>query len=214
MPHFMMDKYKIDVGKIICIIGPDERGAKNRFYIKPQGSINHENEQLVIPDGVNELGFSMMMGIAIGEKIGNDPRSMMRSILGFGVMVDHHIPNGDGVDLLDHLRNPMNSGLDGFCTVSEFVPFKVVGDPYGHEAYLQVNEEEKLLMSTRDMELKIEDALQAISRGITLFPGDIIGIWMDGIGRPSKPGDLIECGISGISTLSIKIAEKPSDETP
>lgn len=214
MPHFIMDRYKIDVGKIVCMIGPDEKRSRDRFYIKPQGSINQEGNELAIPDGLDEMNFSMMLGVAIGEKIGNDPRSMMRSIMGFGVMIDHHIPKKEGVNLIEHLRDPLASGLDGFCTISEFVPFKDVGDPYGHEAYLQVNGEEKLLMSTRDMELKIEDALQGISRGITLFPGDIVGIWMDGIGRPIRPGDLIECGISGISTVSIKISERPAANTP
>jgi len=209
-----MDRYKIDVGKVICMLGPNEKGAKNRFYLKPQGAIGHDGSELTMPDGTDEMNFSMMLGIAIGERIGNDPRSMMRSILGFGVMIDHHITGKNGSSHIDDLRDPTMSGFDGFCTISEFIPFKKVGDPYGLEAYLQVNEEEQLLMSTRDMELKIEDALQKISNGITLYPGDLIGIWMDGIGRPSKPGDLIECGISGISTLSVKIADRTDEETP
>jgi acylpyruvate hydrolase len=206
-----MDHYKIDVGKIICVLGPDDKKSRNRFYIKPQGSIGHDGDELEIGDEIDEMRFSMMLGIAIGEKISGDPRSMMRSILGYGVMIDHHMKY-DGDQLLA-LRDPLNSGLDGFCSISEFIPSKKVGDPYALEAYLQVNDEEQLVMSTRDMEMKIEDALQRISSNMTLFPGDMVGIWIDGIDRPSKPGDLLECGISGISTLGIKIRDRTEDHT-
>ena len=207
MPHFVMGRYKFDVGKVVCVIGHDGKDGKNEFYIKPQGSISQDGSSILKVDTGNGNAFSMMLGIAIGERTGGDPRSLMMSILGLGVMLDHHIANVDDSDLIDHLRDPDMSGRDGFCTISEFIPFKKVGDPYSLEAYLQINDEEHLLMSTRDMQIKIEDALQSISENITLFPGDIVGIWLDGIDRPVKPGDLIEGGISSISTVSVQMDE-------
>ncbi len=209
MPHFIMERYKVDVGKIVCII---EGGNKEKedcvFYIKPQGSLVQDGSETPIPDESEGLAFSMMMGIAVGERSKGDPRTMMRSILGLGVMLDHHVQNDGSSDLISHLRDPLKSGRDGFCTISEFVPLKKVGDPYGLEAYLQVNGEEKLQMSTRDMLTTMENALESVGKHITLFPGDLIGIWLDGLDRPSGPGDLIEGGISNISTITSKIVGK------
>ncbi len=207
MPHFIMDRYKVDVGKIVCVVSDNGDGVCD-FYLKPQGSISSDGSDTVIPDGEDRLAFSMMLGIAIGERTIGDPRTLMRSILGMGVMIDHHLTKDNRTEMLKHLRDPVISGRDGFCTISEFLPMKKIGDPYGLEAYLQVNEEEKLEMSTRDMITTIEDALGSIGRHITLFPGDLVGIWLDGIDRPSFPGDLIEGGISGLSTITARIVEK------
>jgi 5-oxopent-3-ene-1,2,5-tricarboxylate decarboxylase/2-hydroxyhepta-2,4-diene-1,7-dioate isomerase len=210
-----MDRYKFDVGKVVCVIGSSMKDDESGFYIKPQGSIARDEQVVKGMKEDEELSFSMMLGVAISERIGKGHSSFMRSVLGLGVMFDHHIrKNGNG-PLISHLRDPRNSGRDGFCTISEFIPLKNVGDPYSLEAYLQINDEEHLLMSTRDMGIRIEDALQNVSEFITLYPGDILGIWIDGTDRPARHGDLIEGGISSISTLSVRVEDNPDDrKTP
>jgi fumarylpyruvate hydrolase len=212
MPHFIMDRYKVDVGKVVCIPGNNgSEGGGCGFYLKPQGALSRDGSEVVLAGDPPEMAFSMMLGVAIGERSTGDPRTVMRSILGLGVMVDHHLRIEDPKALLYELRDPLVSGRDGFCTISDFVPLKDVGDPYGLEVYLQVNEEEWLQMSTRDMPISIEDAITSIGKHITLFPGDLVGIWLDGISRPVEPGDLIEGGISGISTITTKLVREETD---
>lgn len=206
MPHFMVDDYKVHVGKIVCVTGSNEGDIGESFYIKPQSSISVDGSILELGKG-QRSSYSMMLGIAMGERAGDDSRSLMRSILGYGVMLDHHLCNNGPHPDIDTLRKPLISGKDGFCSISEFMSAKEVGDPYSLEAYLQVNDEEQLVMSTRDIPVSIEDALSFITRHITLYPGDIVGIWLDGVSRPVNAGDLIECGISGISTLTVRIED-------
>ncbi|HHD15330.1 MAG TPA: hypothetical protein ENK47_01320 [Euryarchaeota archaeon] len=208
MPYFRMEHYKVDVGKIVCVTGRAD-GKGLTYYLKPQGSIVHDGSRTYVPDDVRSTSVTMMLGIAIGERIDHDSSGMMRSVMGMGVMLDHHVTwkKGDA-SLFDHLLRPSNSGRDTFCTISEFIPMKSVGDPYALDAYLQINEEESLVMSTREMDMSIEDVLGSLKKEITLFPGDLVGVWLEENDHPVNDGDLIEAGISNIAILSSRITRR------
>jgi 2-keto-4-pentenoate hydratase/2-oxohepta-3-ene-1,7-dioic acid hydratase in catechol pathway len=204
MPHFLQGNYRFEVGKIICVERDDE-DADPTVFSKPSSSIIHQGDDILHPGLGSELGFGVYLAMAIGKRVESSTSAKLSNLLGLGVLFDIYDVNE--LDSLKKEQQPwlLAKGKDTFCPISEFTPMKDAGDPYGQEVYLEINGEEVLTTTTRELEMGMEESLDHLSRFMTLAPGDIIAIRIkEGSGRIEKD-DEIEAGISSIGILRNKV---------
>jgi 2-keto-4-pentenoate hydratase/2-oxohepta-3-ene-1,7-dioic acid hydratase in catechol pathway len=69
------------------------------------------------------------------------------------------------------------------------------------ETIVRVNGAETLRFPTNDMLFGVATYISAMSRYLTLYPGDVIWMGTDGVSPDLKHGDVVEIEITGIGTL-------------
>ncbi|MBN1390059.1 MAG: fumarylacetoacetate hydrolase family protein [Candidatus Thermoplasmatota archaeon] len=200
MPHFVQGSHRFEIGKIVCIEVNEEDGPPVVF-LKPATSVIHQDEEVNPPEEGGELSFGIFYAMAIGERTGTSIKAKMSSVLGFGLLMDIY----DG-NLLTRVREQglpwdMAKGRDTYCPLSEFTPSQEIGDPYGHEVYMQLNGMELVKSSTRDLQMNLEDAMHHISGTMTLAPGDLLAVKIKECEGTLRTGDEIEAGISSVGII-------------
>jgi 5-carboxymethyl-2-hydroxymuconate isomerase/acylpyruvate hydrolase len=89
-----------------------------------------------------------------------------------------------------------------------------IPDPYNLWMTCSVNGEERMRVNTSDQIWKLPDIVEHFSQYIPIEAGDMFSTGAPGgvaVGKPNaaalflKPGDVVECAIEGIATLSTKI---------
>lgn len=111
--------------------------------------------------------------------------------------------------------------LDGSCPIGPWiVTTDDVPDPYALRITCHVNGELRQDSAGEVMTFDIPTIITHLSRGMTLLPGDIIATGTpSGVGfamRPPRflrPGDVVECGITGIGSISNRIAAEKGQLT-
>ncbi|MFW3146230.1 MAG: fumarylacetoacetate hydrolase family protein [Thermoplasmatota archaeon] len=205
MPYFSQENYHFEIGKILCIGEPGESIKEPAVYMKPASSIIFIDEPIILPEGSDCLGYSLMLGVSIGKKVKRDTKNPMENILGLGVIIDIY-----DIDNMEKCRREglpwtIPRGRDTFCPMSEFSPFKEVEDPYACGVYMEINGTEVVSTDTKELIMDIEASLHMIARSMTMYPGDIIAISLKDASGKVKEGDLIEAGISSIGILRHKV---------
>lgn len=89
-----------------------------------------------------------------------------------------------------------------------------IEDPYDLWMTCSVNGEPRMRVNTRDQIWKLPDILEHFTRYIPFEPGDMFSTGAPGgvaVGKPNaaelflKPGDVVECAIEGVMTLTTRI---------
>lgn len=104
--------------------------------------------------------------------------------------------------------------LDGSCPMGPWiVTADEVPDPHALTLSCRVNGVTKQESSTADMIFNIPTAIEFLSRGMTLEPGDMIATGTpSGVGFARtppeflKPGDVVECEVEGIGVIRNTVA--------
>ena len=66
---------------------------------------------------------------------------------------------------------------------------------------VRLNGDQKIEFATNDMLFGVATYISAMSRHLTLYPGDVIWMGTDGTAENMKAGDVVEVEITGIGTL-------------
>lgn len=208
MPHFIQGSHRFEIGKIVCI-EMEDGDTSPLVFIKPATSVVHQDDEVVPPDDAGELAFGLFFAMAMGKRTGSSIKAKMSSVLGFGMIVD--IYDRDELDLTIKKGLPweMVKGRDTFCPISEFTSSGDIGDPYGHEVYMEINGDEVLRSSTRELQMNLEDAMLHISKRMTLSPGDIVAVKIKEGQGALHAGDEIEAGISSVGIVRNRLASPP-----
>jgi 2-keto-4-pentenoate hydratase/2-oxohepta-3-ene-1,7-dioic acid hydratase in catechol pathway len=74
------------------------------------------------------------------------------------------------------------------------------------ETIVRVNGKPSTHFKTNDMLFGIATFISAMTRYLTLYPGDVIWMGTDGVSPDLKPGDVVDVEITGIGVLSNPIA--------
>ena len=157
-----------------------------------------------------QLDWEVELAVIIGTRatrVSED--TAMSHVFGYSVMVD--------VSARDNRRAGQwifSKGMDSYAPFGPcIVTADEVADPHDLDLWLTKNGEEKQRSNTRHMLFKIPVLISDLSSGMTLEPGDIIASGTPegvGAGRDPQewmwPGDVIECGVDGIGTLSNPVA--------
>jgi 2-keto-4-pentenoate hydratase/2-oxohepta-3-ene-1,7-dioic acid hydratase in catechol pathway len=99
-----------------------------------------------------------------------------------------------------------SKSFDTFCPTGPFlVPPGVIPDPHDLEIKLTVNGQVRQQAGTSQMLFRIPQLIHAISRCMTLQPGDIIATGTPEGVSELKPGDIVDITITGLGTLRNRV---------
>lgn len=156
-----------------------------------------------------EVDYEVELTVIIGKKGRNITRENAPEYV-FGYTVGNDISSR--TLQRDHKQWYLGKGVDGYTSMGPVVLLNNDGKHRDFDLTSRVNGETRQNSNTAFMIKSVEDIIYEMSRGMTLFPGDIImtgtpaGVGMGfKPGRFLKAGDIVECEIPEIGVLSNKI---------
>jgi 2-keto-4-pentenoate hydratase/2-oxohepta-3-ene-1,7-dioic acid hydratase in catechol pathway len=183
----------------------DEAPASPQYYPLAASSVIAHLDPVVYPRGLRRVDHEAELVVVIGHKGKNIPENEAeRYIAGFSC--------GNDVSARDFQWDPDDKNIPRAKTVDTFSPvgpYLVTDIDYRDLAIeMKVNGIVRQSSTTGRMVFTVPRLISAVSRYITLFPGDIIFSGTPQGISPVQVGDLMEVTIEGIGTLcNLVIAE-------
>jgi len=171
------------------------------IFWKPSSCIIGTEEDIVIPDGANNVHYEAELVAVIGRKGKNIPQSDAARYI-FGITA------GNDVSERDWQKNDLQwfraKSSDTFGALG---PCIVQGLNY-NDLLVQsrLNGEVRQSQRTSDLIFPIHDVIAYVTRFMTLLPGDIIYTGTPGNTKAMAPGDVIEIEVEGVGVLRNRIA--------
>ena len=174
------------------------------LFAKAPSSIIGPQADIVYPDGVQRLDPEIELGVVIGRRARRVPEEQaMQHVAGYTIVND--VTARDVQEIAQDKGYPwfVSKSMDTFCPMGPYLVLPdEVPDPHALEITLRVNGEVRQHSNTGMMVFKIPQLIAYISQRMTLEPGDIIATGTpEGI-APIQRGDVVECSITGLGTLS------------
>ena len=175
----------------------------NRFAVSGPGDV------IEWPAYSRVMDYECELACVIGRGGRDIPASRAREhIFGFTVFNDFSARDAQAIEMAGGLGPAKGKDFDkanafGPCIVT----LDELGDPYDLEMIVRVNGIERSRGRSGTMHWTFEDIIAHVSRGETLYPGEILGSGTigDGCGleqlRFLEDGDFVELEISGIGVL-------------
>ncbi|KAL4870685.1 hypothetical protein BDV12DRAFT_184301 [Aspergillus spectabilis] len=178
------------------------------IFTKRSTSIIAGGEQIYPHGGFTQtLDYEGEVGVIIGKPGFNiTEQNAMDHVWGFTIINDLTAREMQR----DHKQFFIGKSPDTFCPMGPIaVPAAAL--PGNLRVQTFVNGDSRQDGSTADLIYSIPKLIEVISKGMTLQPGDVIAT-----GTPHlKPGDLVEVTVTGLGTLSNRIADSAaSNPTP
>lgn len=151
----------------------------------------------------------MELGVVIG-KTGKDipESSAMSHVGGYVLALDMSNRTRQWESKNSGMPWSLAKGFDTSCPVSKFLNPDQVPDPHNVQLWLKVNGQERQNGNTKDMIFKIPFLISYLSNHFTLEEGDLILTGTPkGVG-PVKDGDVVECGMGQIVTMTFKAEDR------
>jgi 2-keto-4-pentenoate hydratase/2-oxohepta-3-ene-1,7-dioic acid hydratase in catechol pathway len=180
------------------------------------GVVGHEAD-VQWPAGCNLLDYELELGIVVGRQGKDIAREKGRDhVFGYTIFND--------VSARDIQMKEMTAGL-GPSKGKDFDTGNVLGpcivtadevDPAEMTMIARLNGEEISRGSTRQMDHKVEDVISYISKGETIYPGEVLGSGTVPLGclmehkRFLADGDVVELEIQGIGVLRNRFVKTPN----
>jgi 5-carboxymethyl-2-hydroxymuconate isomerase/acylpyruvate hydrolase len=155
----------------------------------------------------------------IGKRaLGAKKDEAMSYVAGVTILNDLTCRDSQLREVISGSRFWTGKNIPGFGPLGpEIVTIDEISNPYDLWMTCSVNGVERMRVSTADQIWKISDILEHFSRFIPIEPGDMFSTGAPGgvaVGKDNaqelylKPGDVVECSIDGISTLSNTIIDE------
>ncbi|MBN9411207.1 MAG: fumarylacetoacetate hydrolase family protein [Burkholderiales bacterium] len=179
-----------------------------QFFTKPASAIVGDGASVRLDERVTRrLDYEVELAVVIGTG-GRDIRAADALSHVFGYTIVNDITARDLQRRHDQWFK--GKGLDTSCPMGPWiVTADEIADPHALTISLSVNGERRQHATTGDMIFRIEPIIESLSAGLTLEPGDVIATGTpSGVGYAMDPrrylahGDVIECRIEGIGTLT------------
>ena len=179
-------------------------------------------DDVVHPPETKKLDYEVELGVVIGRRCRRIRESEVKDYVA-GYLTVNEMSARD-IQLAEHESNPfyrvhfIGKSFDTFCPTG---PALVSADeiPWGKPLKMrtEVNGEVRQASDTSDLYFGIEALVSYCSRGMTLFPGDLIVTGSPaGVAffmKPPKflrPGDIVRCEIESVGAIENRIAaEQP-----
>ena len=176
-------------------IAPDLPKQPDVGYRAVNALIAHE-EPVVIPAGAKKVQYEGELAVVIGKRAKHlSEAEALSCVLGYSI----------GNDVSERTWQKSDRTLwraknaDTFKPMGPWIETEVDLDAL--ETRVRVNEVETTRFATNDMLFGVAAYISAITRYITLVPGDIIWMGTDGTSPDLNAGDLVEVEITGIGVL-------------
>jgi 2-keto-4-pentenoate hydratase/2-oxohepta-3-ene-1,7-dioic acid hydratase in catechol pathway len=200
----------VEPSKIICIglnfkdhaaeIGQSTQDEPLMFF-KPPSSLIATGEKIVIPPQTQKAELEVELALVVGKKAKNISETEARShILGYTIAND---VTARDVQFSD-LQWARSKGFDTFGPLGPWIETDF--QPANKKLISRVNGEVRQEGNTQHMIASPEALIAYVSQNLTLFPGDVILTGSPAGISGIKSGDLVECEIEGIGTLSNPVA--------
>lgn len=173
------------------------------FFMKATSSIIGPEEPVLIPKEATRVDHEVELAVVIGKAGRRIPKHRaMEHVAGYTILNDVTERDMQARDMA--LSHPwfLSKSFDTFGPLGPCLALPdEIPDPHKLALRLTVNGEVRQESNTRDLIFKIPELIAALSRFITLEPGDLISTGTpEGI-SPIKPGDVMEAYVEGIGTL-------------
>lgn len=213
-----VDGQRLAISKILCLARNYAEHAKELggvlpkapvFFLKPPSCLVPGGGEIRIPTDIGRVDVETELVAILGRGGADVPaREAMKLVAGYAVFFDI-----TARDLQTQARKegqPWSAakGYDTFGPISAAVPARNVPDPHNLPLRLKVNGVVRQDSNTRHMVFRIPDTLAAISRVVSLEPGDLLatgtpeGVW------PLTPGDVLDAEIPGVGALHCTVAAR------
>ncbi len=197
---------------------PHTLGLESWHFIKASRSLAHPGQTVKISDYSKRTDWEIELAADIGRKAKNVPlASALSYVAGYTVANDlsardrgrrPHVPDNSPfkADWVAH------KSFDGSCPLGPWiVPASDIADPQSLGLKLWVNDSLKQDSNTAEMIFTLAEQIAHLSSRLTLHPGDLIltgtpaGVGA-GRGEFLKAGDVVKIWIEGIGSISNKMA--------
>ena len=185
----------------------EKKKGKKFIFSKPESSLVHNNENVIIPDFTNQLMYEVELVIKIGKQGKNISEAEAVSYISeIGVGIDY-----TAKDVLTSSRETkgpwdLAKGFDGAAPVSSFKPISNFCDVTNINFDLKINGKQLQVGNTAYMIYNFAEIIAFTSKYMTLEPGDLIftGTPAKGAGEIFK-GDQLQASIEGELLLDFKM---------
>ncbi len=208
----------LDVSKIVCLARNYAEHAKELghvvpkqpvFFLKPPSCLLPGGGEIRMPTDIGRVDVETELVVILGRG-GRDVRASeaMELVAGYAVFFDITARDLQGQARKDGQPWTAAKGYDTFGPISPPVAARNVPDPHNLPIRLKVNDTVRQDSNTRHMVFRIPETLAAVSRVMSLEPGDLLatgtpeGVW------PLAPGDVLEAEIPGVGFLRCTVAAR------
>ncbi len=170
-------------------------------------AIGHKDYIIAHSDIVKELDYEAELAVIIGKKCKNVAAEDAEDVI-FGYTIANDVSARDLQQ--DHVQWHKGKSLDTYCPMGPYIAHKSsISFPPRLEIKSYVNGELRQNGNTGQLIFDIPTIISDLTKGITLYPGDIILTGTPaGVGAGFNPpkylnaGDIVDCVIENIGTLS------------
>ena len=158
--------------------------------------IAHEETVIIPHDATDKINYEGELVVVIGKKAKNlTVENALGCVLGYTIGNDVSERDWQAID--GTLWRSKNT--DTFKPMGPWIETEAELDAL--ETSVRVNGEESSRFATNAMLFGVETYLAAMTRYVTLYPGDIVWMGTEGASPDIKDGDVVEVEISGIGVL-------------
>jgi fumarylpyruvate hydrolase len=184
-------------------MGSDPSREPPFFFAKPADAVIPASGTVPYPPATSDLHHEVELVVALGGGGANiDAADAPGLVWGYGA----------GIDLTRRdLGRPwdMAKGFDASAPCSPLVPAATLGHPAGNKIWLDVNGVRKQEGTLAEMIWSIPEVISALSRLVTLAPGDLIYTGTPAGVGPIAPGDVVTGGVDDVAEFSLTFGPKP-----
>ncbi|MBN1796008.1 MAG: fumarylacetoacetate hydrolase family protein [Sedimentisphaerales bacterium] len=195
-----------------------------RPFIMPATAVIGDGDTIPWPAYSEQVDYEVELAVVIGKKARCVPTGRdeaLDCVAGYTIVND--VSARSVTFKKDRKERPWDEFFDwlngkwsdGFCPMGPYLVTKdEIEDVQNLNMELKVNGETRQKANTSQMIHQVKDIISFISHLMVLEPGDIIatgtpsGVGMAD-GRFLEPGDVIECSIEKIGTLTNTVGERP-----
>ncbi len=188
-------------------MGSDPNREPPFFFTKPADAVVPARGAVPYPPATQDLHHEVELVVALGAGGANiDPARALELVWGYGVGLD--LTRRDLQAIAKDSGRPwdMAKGFDASAPCSDLVPASRLGHPQDARIWLEVNGELRQQGNLNEMIWPIPDVIAALSRLVTLAPGDLIYTGTPAGVAALKPGDRLRGGVDGVAEFALSIA--------
>jgi 5-oxopent-3-ene-1,2,5-tricarboxylate decarboxylase / 2-hydroxyhepta-2,4-diene-1,7-dioate isomerase len=176
-------------------------------FAKAPSSIVGPGADIIYPAGVARLDPEVELGVVIGQKARNVPAAeAMEYVAGYVIVNDVTARDMQARDMAAGLPWFRSKSFDTFTPVGPCLVLKdEIPDPHDLRIRLRVNGQLRQDSSTALCLFKIPEIVRYLSSSMTLQPGDLIATGTPAGIAPVGRGDVVECSIDGLGTLTNRV---------